>query len=969
MQATAHAGAMFGLSRRLLQAAAAGVVVSAAALAQGGPSPYVIVNNQPGTFTDISATGTVITAGDDSSMPFTSGVTNALVTTPNLYASTNGNVTANQFPAYANTVLPVGTQTLGLFALWDDLYVDVPGTLTHQMVQEGGIDVEVIQWNQDRLYTNNGLRGTFEIKIFASGPILAQFLYQDVLFASGGSSATIGVQWSSSGSAQYSFNTMDSVAAGTVLSIMPPDGNFPGFSATPRSGASPLLVQFTNESWTSDPAGITGYAWDFDGDSVIDSTEQNPSWTYNDCGTYSVSLSTTDSTHAAATVTRTNYIETDHVTPDFSWESLSGHTVNFTDTTSPSATSWAWDFDGDNLIDSTDQNPTWVFPTTAITQYVRLTANRLCGPSTSVTKLIVTSGRGLPTLLNGGTGTTINGAGNCFDLTVTNPSGVNITGLTMCPYASSSVRLGAPLTVDMYITEAPGGYASNHTNAAAWRLVARGSGNYNGGTFSAPVPVNMTFAHAIYLPPGTYGVALHMNGCGVACTVGTGANQSFGNADMSLALGNLKSARFNTGATTPRVWNGIVYYDLRGGPDDTIAPVANAGSDTTIRLGSVLLDGRGSYDEMTATNNLAYYWTLVSRPANSNATLSGARLGPTGTSFIADVWGEYRVSLVVRDEQGNASQPDEVVFFVPQDTIPPEANAGPDLSIHTGNYVYLDGSASTDDTSYTSALTYEWSLTESPIGSNASLYVYGSHYSYAYFTADMVGVYHVNLIVTDEQGNRSEADEVVISTYNMAPTADAGPDQIGVVNGYVYLGGNSYDPDGDYLSATWTVTSAPTGSSAYVYGYSYYYAYGYFYPDLPGTYEIELVVNDPWGGYSAPDTVTVVVVTPAEWAAIRLGEASTQIGTFDPSVFDAPGHKNSLRNQLAQIATLIRNNNLTQARAHLEEVMSRTDGWVYRYAVDPHGLGQPYEADFIVGYYEQYDIWNRLYDAMYYLNQ
>ncbi|MFN9756472.1 MAG: hypothetical protein ACK58X_08675 [Planctomycetota bacterium] len=41
-------------------------------------------------------------------------------------------------------------------------------------------------------------------------------------------------------------------------------------------GASPLTVNVTSTSFRSAPGGITGYAWDFDGDTVVDSTLPNP---------------------------------------------------------------------------------------------------------------------------------------------------------------------------------------------------------------------------------------------------------------------------------------------------------------------------------------------------------------------------------------------------------------------------------------------------------------------------------------------------------------------------------------------------------------------------------------------------------------------------------------------------------------------------------------------------------------------
>jgi PKD repeat protein len=61
------------------------------------------------------------------------------------------------------------------------------------------------------------------------------------------------------------------------------------FSATPTSGTAPLTVTFTDLS-TGD---ITSWSWDFDNDGAEDSTEQNPSYDYENPGTYSVKLTVT----------------------------------------------------------------------------------------------------------------------------------------------------------------------------------------------------------------------------------------------------------------------------------------------------------------------------------------------------------------------------------------------------------------------------------------------------------------------------------------------------------------------------------------------------------------------------------------------------------------------------------------------------------------------------------------------------
>ena len=62
------------------------------------------------------------------------------------------------------------------------------------------------------------------------------------------------------------------------------------FSGYPQSGHYPLTVQFSGNSCGNN---ITSWAWDFDYNGIIDSHEKNPQWTYNDPGTYTVSLMVT----------------------------------------------------------------------------------------------------------------------------------------------------------------------------------------------------------------------------------------------------------------------------------------------------------------------------------------------------------------------------------------------------------------------------------------------------------------------------------------------------------------------------------------------------------------------------------------------------------------------------------------------------------------------------------------------------
>ena len=153
------------------------------------------------------------------------------------------------------------------------------------------------------------------------------------------------------------------------------------FSATPTSGAAPLSVQFTDASTGT----VTSRSWDF-GDGGT-STEQNPSHTYSSAGTYTVSLTATGPL-GNDTKTRTSYITASSQpvaapTADFSATPTSGAaplTVQFTNATTGSVTSWSWSF-GDGGT-SAEQNPSHTYNSTGI-YTVSLTAT---GPGGSNTK-------------------------------------------------------------------------------------------------------------------------------------------------------------------------------------------------------------------------------------------------------------------------------------------------------------------------------------------------------------------------------------------------------------------------------------------------------------------------------------------------------------------------------------------------------------------------------------------------------
>jgi len=120
---------------------------------------------------------------------------------------------------------------------------------------------------------------------------------------------------------------------------------------------------------------------------------------------------------------------------------------------------------------------------------------------------------------------------------------------------------------------------------------------------------------------------------------------------------------------------------------------------------TVTLNGANSSD--TDEDSLTYLWSLVSKPAGSVTSLSGATLeSPT---FVPDVTGTYLFELIVNDGQIDSAV-DSVKITVLSDTLPPQAPvaiAGANLTIKDGTVISLNAGQSYDPDGTIEK--YEWS--------------------------------------------------------------------------------------------------------------------------------------------------------------------------------------------------------------------------------------------------------------------
>jgi len=169
-----------------------------------------------------------------------------------------------------------------------------------------------------------------------------------------------------------------------VTTALPPRADF---VANVTSGTEPLTVAFTDLSQYF--GTITSWQWDFNDDGVIDSTQQNPSYTYVQNGTYTVTLTVVGEL-GTDTETKIGYIRVFDTKPIANFYAVPTSGIKPLEvrfypncTSYDGIVSWSWNFgDGTN---STEESPVHTY-TEVGTYTVTLTIREADGDTNSKTK-------------------------------------------------------------------------------------------------------------------------------------------------------------------------------------------------------------------------------------------------------------------------------------------------------------------------------------------------------------------------------------------------------------------------------------------------------------------------------------------------------------------------------------------------------------------------------------------------------
>ncbi|WP_166652706.1 PKD domain-containing protein [Pelagimonas phthalicica] len=256
------------------------------------------------------------------------------------------------------------------------------------------------------------------------------------------------------------------------------------------------------------------------------------------------------------------------------------------------------------------------------------------------------------------------------------------------------------------------------------------------------------------------------------------------------------------------------------------------------------LDGSESFDPNG--DALTYTWSVAEAPYQANVVFTDSSAPLTGVTYDAE--GFYVLILEVSDTSGEIDRTELKFFYeyewtkgaVLRNLVPEPSARFDSLSGSVGQPVSIDPWRSADsDGTY---LVADMKLLMSPAGANPSWSV--DQNRLATLVPDVPGTYLAAVDVNDGRiYSRDYIAIIVDRAVNIAPVARIAPVSISATGAAVSLDGSqSFDLDGDLLSYSWSILSAP--ESAVTSLNSNNTPIVELQSDLSGDYVVQLAVSD-----------------------------------------------------------------------------------------------------------------------------
>ena len=232
-------------------------------------------------------------------------------------------------------------------------------------------------------------------------------------------------------------------------------------------------------------------------------------------------------------------------------------------------------------------------------------------------------------------------------------------------------------------------------------------------------------------------------------------------------------------------------------------PLADAGSNQGVITGStVTLDGSGSYDEDGDT--LEYSWWLT-RPAGSQAVIENS--GSVSTTFVADIAGEYEVTLSVYDDR-----------YTNYEKITITANDSVDVPVAPGGVQAVAGDAevalSWNAVSNATRYTVYWDTTPA-VSTVDSSFGAGSNTQFNFFSLTNGQTYYFRVSASNTTGEGPLSTEVSAIPAATGPAVPTAPQNVQATAGdaEVVLTWNAVSGASGY-TVYWSTTSNVTTSDS-----------------------------------------------------------------------------------------------------------------------------------------------------------